>query len=46
MIGKSPVRRYNISLPPEIAEKLRKLGKGNLSAGIRRALETFGDMVP
>jgi hypothetical protein len=38
MIGKSPVRRYNISLPPEIADALRKLGSGNMSEGIRLAL--------
>lgn len=39
MIGGAPVRRYNVSLPPEIAEALRSLGKGNLSAGIREALK-------
>lgn len=38
MIGKSRTRRYNVSLPPEIAEAIRKLGGGNLSEGIRRAL--------
>lgn len=38
MIGNSPVHRYNISLPPEIAKRLRRLGNGNLSAGIRMAL--------
>jgi hypothetical protein len=38
MIGKSPVVRYNVSLPPEVATRLRKLGNGNLSAGIRMAL--------
>jgi len=38
MIGKSPVQRYNVSLPPEVAEQLRALGGGNLSAGIRLAL--------
>jgi hypothetical protein len=37
MIGKSPARRYNISLPPEVAELLRKAGDGNMSAGIRLA---------
>ena len=35
MIGKAKVQRYNVSLPPEIAELLRKAGGGNLSAGIR-----------
>jgi len=37
MIGKTPVKRYNVSLPPEFAERLRKIGNGNLSAGIRLA---------
>jgi hypothetical protein len=37
LIGKSRTERYNISLPPEIANALRKAGKGNLSAGIREA---------
>lgn len=39
MIGDKPVRRYNVTLPPEIAEALRKFGSGNLSAGIRLASE-------
>lgn len=38
MIGSTAVRRYNVSLPPEIAEALRALGTGNMSEGIRRAL--------
>lgn len=38
MIGKAPAQRYNVSLPPEVAKALRKLGKGNLSEGIREAL--------
>lgn len=37
MIGGSPTQRYNVSLPPEIAEALRKAGGNNLSAGIRLA---------
>ena len=37
MIGKEPAKAYNISLPPEVAERLRKAGAGNLSAGIRLA---------
>jgi hypothetical protein len=43
MIGKKAVKRYNISLPPESAEKLRKIGCGNLSAGIRQALELHAE---
>lgn len=39
MIGKEPVRRYNVSLPPEIAEAIRRLGNGNLSEGIRIAFK-------
>jgi hypothetical protein len=37
MIGNTPARRYNVSLPPEVAESLRNAGDGNLSAGIRLA---------
>ena len=37
MIGDAPAQRYNVSLPPEVAEALRKAGGGNLSAGIRLA---------
>lgn len=37
MIGKAPTERYNVSLPPEVADALRAAGKGNLSAGIRLA---------
>ena len=39
MIGAAPAHRYNVSLPPEVAEALRKAGSGNLSAGIRLAAE-------
>jgi hypothetical protein len=38
MIGESPVRRYQISLPPEIADRVRAIGLGNMSAGIRLLL--------
>lgn len=31
------MQRYNVTLPPEVAEALRQAGGGNLSAGIRRA---------
>ena len=37
MIGEAPTQRYNVSLPPEVAEQLRKAGDDNLSAGIRLA---------
>lgn len=37
MIGEHPTRPYNVSLPPEVAEQLRKAGGNNLSAGIRLA---------
>ena len=42
MIGATPAQRYNVSLPPEIAEALRKAGGGNLSAGIRLAAQALG----
>jgi hypothetical protein len=41
MIGEARVQRYNVSLPPEIAEKLRKAGGGNLSAGVRLAAKSL-----
>jgi hypothetical protein len=37
MVGKEPTERYNVSLPPEVADALRNFGGGNLSAGIREA---------
>lgn len=37
LVGNEPTERYNVSLPPEIADKLRVAGSGNLSAGIRLA---------
>lgn len=37
MIGDTPAQRYNVSLPPEVAEALRKAGDGNMSAGVRLA---------
>ena len=41
LIGKKPIVRYNVCLPPEIAERLRKAGSGNLSAGIRLAEQSL-----
>lgn len=41
MIGSTPAQRYNVSLPPEIAEALRIAGSGSLSAGIRLAAESL-----
>jgi hypothetical protein len=37
LVGSAPTERYNVSLPPDVAEALRKAGGGNLSAGIRLA---------
>lgn len=31
--------RHTITLPPEVVEYLKKLGKGNLSKGVREAAE-------
>lgn len=39
MIGAAPTERYNVSLPPEVADALRLAGGGNLSAGIRLAAQ-------
>ena len=33
------VRPHNVTLAPADAERLRELGRGNLSAGIRAALD-------
>ena len=37
LVGTAPTERYNVSIPPDVAEALRKAGGGNLSAGIRLA---------
>ena len=42
MVGRAPAQRYNVSLPPEIAERVRAIGLGNLSAGIRLLLARNG----
>jgi hypothetical protein len=34
MTGEAPAARYNVSLPPEVDELLRRAGGDNLSAGI------------
>lgn len=44
MIGKAPAKRYNVSLPPEIADAVRNIGGKNLSAGIRKMLELWKSM--
>jgi hypothetical protein len=36
-------KRRNISLSNRLAEKARKLGNGNISEGLRRALESAND---
>jgi hypothetical protein len=37
--GREAKRRYQVMLEPRVAEKLRKAGKDNLSAGIAKAAE-------
>lgn len=37
LLGKEAKRRYQVMLEPRTAESLRKLGGGNLSAGIAHA---------
>jgi hypothetical protein len=37
--GRETKRRYQVMLEPRVAEKLRNLADGNLSAGIAKALE-------
>ena len=35
-IGDEPMDKFTVTLPDPVAESLRELGEGNLSAGIRR----------
>lgn len=37
LLGAEPRKRYQVVLEPRVAEKLRKYGGGNLSAGIVKA---------
>ena len=37
-----PQKRRNISLSDRLAEKAKEIGNGNISEGIRTALEAFG----
>lgn len=37
IVGKEAKQRYQVMLEPRTAEKLRKAGAGNLSAGIAHA---------
>ena len=34
-----PMKRYNVILDDDTVKLLKKIGKGNLSAGIRKALK-------
>lgn len=36
-----PQKRRNISLSDRLAEKAKQIGNGNISDGIRKALEAF-----
>ena len=38
-----PQKRRNISLSDRLAEKAKQIGSGNISEGIRKALEAFGE---
>ena len=41
-IEKGPQSRRNITLSDRLVKKAKSIGKGNISEGIRRALEAFG----
>jgi hypothetical protein len=38
-LGPAPLTQYTVRLPAEVAERLRELGNGNLSEGIRIILD-------
>ena len=40
-IEKGDQKRRNISLSDRLAEKAKKIGNGNISEGIRKALDAF-----
>jgi hypothetical protein len=39
--GKEVQKRRNISLSDDMAEKAKRIGKGTVSEGIRKALEAY-----
>lgn len=41
LTGKEAKKRYQVMLEPRTAERLRKAGKGNLSAGIAHAVASL-----
>lgn len=38
-----PTERFTVTLPNSIAVKAARLGNGNMSAGVRQAIETAGE---
>lgn len=40
-VGSAPTIRKNVSLPPETIAKARKIGAGNVSEGVRRAVAEY-----
>jgi hypothetical protein len=38
-IGPAPMVQVTVTLPPDVVARLRRLGGGNLSRGIRRVAE-------
>lgn len=36
------MQRYPVTMPPEMADLATRIGGGNLSAGVRKALEEMG----
>lgn len=41
LLGSEAKQRYQVMLEPAVAEKLRKIGGDNLSAGIAKAAEKY-----
>lgn len=42
VMGDEAKKRYNVMLQPRVAERLRRIGDDNLSAGIEKAAEEYG----
>ena len=44
LLGDTPMRRVQVRLDEKTVERARELGQGNVSLGLRRAVEIAGRM--